>query len=79
MGNSLCRNVETQNSTVFSVGVWGCVSFIRECVWVSCVGEAELQEVNRTISPALGFGTEPVNCGLEGKAVLPESEGWESF
>ena len=60
-------------------GSVGCVSFIRECVWVSCVGEAELQEVNRTISPALGFGTEPVNCGLEGKAVLPESEGWESF
>ena len=61
--------------------VWGCVcvSFIRGCVWVSCVGEAELWELSRTTSPALGFGTEPVDCGLEGRAVLPESEGWESF
>lgn len=64
---------------MFSVGVCVCVSFIRGCVWVSCVGEAELWELSRTTSPALGFGTEPVDCGLEGRAVLPESEGWESF
>ena len=44
-------------------------------LWVPCVGEAELQELSRTTSPALGFGTEAVDCGLEGKAVCLRAKG----
>ena len=73
MWETACAEVWAQKSTVFSVRV--CVSHSSEGV----CGEAELWEVRRITSPALGFRTEPVDCGLEGKEVLPESKGWESF
>lgn len=79
MWETACAEMWTQKSTVFSVRV--CVSPSSEGVCGCRVSGRQSSGKSGEQPPQLWASglTEPVDCGLEGKEVLPESKGWESF